>query len=95
MTCVERFTGKLFATTVESTAMAEACIYLQEVVFQTFVPTRIHADRAFTNAEEFRELCDAYKIAYIGGATSQSQGHVEMHNREIQKKLLRLITTNW
>ena len=90
LTCVDRFSGKLFATTVETTAISEVCVYLTEVVFHTFLPQRIHADRAFTNSDEFRDLCDAYRIAYIGGATSQSQGMVEVYNREIQRKLLRL-----
>ena len=35
-------------------------------------------------------MCDAYKIAVVGGPTSQSQGMVELMNREIQRKLLRL-----
>jgi len=90
LTCVDRFSGKLFATTVETTSIDSVLIYLHEVVFQVLVPTRIHADRAFTNSQDFLEFCHGFGIRVVGGPTSQSQGMVEVMNREIQKKLLQL-----
>ena len=90
LTCVDRFSGKLFGTTVETTSMDEVLIYLHEVVFSTLIPIRIHADRAFTKSEEFQHFCTQFKIELRGGAGSESQGQAEVMNREIQKKLLRL-----
>ena len=87
---VDRFSNKLWASTVETPGMAEVIIYLLEVVFQTMIPSRFHADRAFTNSQEFKDFAESFKIKIVGGPTSQSQGHVEVMNREIQKKLLRL-----
>ena len=90
LTCVDRFSGKLFATTVDSTSIDDVLIYLHEVVFQTLIPVRIHADRAFTNSEDFKEFCEQFKIEIRGGPGAESHGHVEVMNREIQMKLLRL-----
>ena len=90
LTVVDRFSNKLWASTVETPGMAEVIIYLLEVVFQTMIPSRFHADRAFTNSQEFKDFAESFKIKVVGGPTSQSQGHVEVMNREIQKKLLRL-----
>jgi hypothetical protein len=50
----------------------------------------IHADRAFTDSLDFKEFCSKFKIRNVGGANSQSQGQVEVMNREIQKNMLRL-----
>src|SRR5690606_6152188 len=41
------------------------------------------------NSQAFKDFCDAYGIAYSGGATSESHGHIEVRNRDLQKILLR------
>src|SRR6185369_6972508 len=69
LTIVDRFSNKLWATTVPSTSIPDVLVYLHEVVFSTFLPAKLHGDRAFTNSTLMKEFCDSFGISLVGGAT--------------------------
>jgi hypothetical protein len=90
LTAIEKFTGKAFARVVSSTAIPDVILFLYEMVFNTFIPARIHADRAFINSTEFSAFCEEQGVRISSGTTSWSHGGIEALNQILQAKLYRL-----
>ena len=88
LTVIDTFSGKAFATVTATTAIDEVLVFLQEVVFQTFIPKAIHGDKAFTYSTEFVKFCEYWNIKLLDAGPSRSQGMIECFNRILQTKLV-------
>ena len=84
LTVIDTFSGKAFATVAATTAIDEVLVFLQEVVFQTFIPKAIYGDKAFTYSSEFVKFCEYWSIKLLDAGPSRSQGMIECFNQILQ-----------